>query len=760
MGVRVPRLVESPGMAAEESPKPTSPAALADGSGREPAPEPRGIAGVDGVAGLLHRVREHKMVQWGLAYIGAAITIAHGEELMGHAFGWRENFELYLMAFLVVGFPVALTLAWYHGHRGLARISGGESMVASVLLVVAALLWLVLVRTQGNGHKEISPQVAAQPPPAHATTAQAQVAEAPAAASPAPPARPAAGSRPRIAVLPFQNLSPDPNNAFFTDGVHEEILTALANHAPGLEVISRTTMDTYKSRPVTVQTLARDLNCNYVLEGSVRREGDDVRLTLLLIDALNDSHVWARDYDRKLVSAMALESEVAAAVAAQLSQRFAGAGEDSSATTDPLAYDLYLKGRTAADNARQASSAQGFLDAGQLFDRALRLAPNFVRAYLQRANLQVERFVFNYASADDTLPEAHRDLATAQHLAPADPAVIATAAVVAYAEKDYERSLALFESAEAGGLADPALLDWQDALLFAMGRYEQAVALSRRLAELDPKNERAQWRSWYMQMELHQYADALRVTELGIQRGQEADKWRGLHAAVLFYAAGDLAPRRAFFGKAFAVPWKSPQDVQDNVEDAYEELPLEHRYADLRKLVDSSPTEDWNCTYVEWPVYRVGRTPIADIRGWTDLYLNDRKEARRDGQRVLDYLKRNSETQWNRWYRLLLRADAQLFMGDANGANTTAAQSVALTHATPDISDQMNAYVRSVQIMAWSSSKEDAVRRLDELAIAIPGLWPGEIAGNPVYSIPLTPLTSYQALTERLTAQMRASGLK
>ena len=85
-------------------------------------------------------------------------------------------------------------------------------------------------------------------------------------------------ARPRIAVLPFENLSPDPNNAFFTDGMHEEILTALANGVPGLDVISRTTMDTYKGKVVTAPTLAKELHCNYVLEGSMRREGSQVRL--------------------------------------------------------------------------------------------------------------------------------------------------------------------------------------------------------------------------------------------------------------------------------------------------------------------------------------------------------------------------------------------------------------------------------------------------------------------------------------------------
>ncbi|HEY1890915.1 MAG TPA: hypothetical protein VGG63_10940 [Steroidobacteraceae bacterium] len=101
---------------------------------------------MDGVAGLLGRVREHKIAQWALAYIGAAITVAHGEELMAHAFAWNDGIARGLMGVLVAGFPVVLGLAWYHGHKGLTRVSQGELMVGSILLVIAALLLVALVR--------------------------------------------------------------------------------------------------------------------------------------------------------------------------------------------------------------------------------------------------------------------------------------------------------------------------------------------------------------------------------------------------------------------------------------------------------------------------------------------------------------------------------------------------------------------------------------------------------------------------------------
>src|SRR5262249_54024047 len=131
-----------------------------------------------------------------------------------------------------------------------------------------------------------------------------------------------ATDKPRIAVMPFENLSPDPDNAFFTDGMHEEVMTALANSAPDLDVISRTTMMTYKGKPVTIAQVAKDLGCTYVLEGSVRRDGHQVRFTVQLIDAATDNHVWAQDYTRRLKDALDIQTEVAGQVASQLSVRF------------------------------------------------------------------------------------------------------------------------------------------------------------------------------------------------------------------------------------------------------------------------------------------------------------------------------------------------------------------------------------------------------------------------------------------------------
>jgi hypothetical protein len=263
-----------------------------------------------------------------------------------------------------------------------------------------------------------------------------------------------------------------------------------------------------------------------------------------------------------------------------------------------------------------------------------------------------------------------------------------------------------------------------------------------------------------MLMEMHQYPEALRLTDIGIARGRDVAGWQQSRAYVLFYAGGDLGAIRAFFGERLTEPLRTQEDVDSKLFDNWEMLMLEHRFRELRTLLDGVAVSTWNSTYILWPLRRVGLSPVAELRGWNDLLLADHEAAAHDGRQILDFLEHTAANQWNRWYREMLRADAQLFMGDGAAANRNAAAGLALTHETRDVSDQMNALIMTTRIQAWTDAKEEAVTQLDRLATAVPGLWPGEIGGDPLYSVPLTPLASYRDLTARLSAQMRASGIK
>ena len=147
-------------------------------------------------------------------------------------------------------------------------------------------------------------------------------------------------------MLPFENLSRDPNNAYFADGIQEEILTRLASIAD-LRVISRTSTQHYQSKPKNLGEIAKQLGVAHILEGSVQKSGDVVRVNVQLIKAASNSHLWADTFDRKLTDVFAVESEVAKAVADQLRAKLTGREEQVIAakpTDNPEAYDAYLRG--------------------------------------------------------------------------------------------------------------------------------------------------------------------------------------------------------------------------------------------------------------------------------------------------------------------------------------------------------------------------------------------------------------------------------
>src|SRR5262249_42535657 len=149
-----------------------------------------------------------------------------------------------------------------------------------------------------------------------------------------------------IAVLPFENRSRDPDNAYFADGIHDEILTSLSKVAD-LKVISRTSTQHYKSAPENLPEIARQLGVAYILEGSMQKSGDAVRVNVQLIKAANDSHLWAETFDRKLTDIFSVESEVAKTIAEQLQAKLTESEEQALAakpTNNPEAYDAYLRG--------------------------------------------------------------------------------------------------------------------------------------------------------------------------------------------------------------------------------------------------------------------------------------------------------------------------------------------------------------------------------------------------------------------------------
>src|SRR5213075_406364 len=184
-----------------------------------------------------------------------------------------------------------------------------------------------------------------------------------------------------IAVLPFENRSRDPDNAYFADGIQDEILTRLSKIAD-LKVISRTSTQHYKIAPENLPEIAKQLGVAYILEGGVQKSGEAVRVNVQLIKAANDSHLWAETFDRKLTDIFSVETEVAKAIADQLRAHLTGREEQVIAakpTDNPEAYDAYLRG--LAYTLKTAATPANAIAAQKYLREAVRLDPNFALSW-------------------------------------------------------------------------------------------------------------------------------------------------------------------------------------------------------------------------------------------------------------------------------------------------------------------------------------------------------------------------------------------
>ncbi len=289
-----------------------------------------------------------------------------------------------------------------------------------------------------------------------------------------------------IAVLPLENLSHDPDNAYFAEGMQDEILTRLAKIAD-LKVISRTSTQKYKSAPDNLREIAKQLGVGNVLEGSVQKSGDAVRVNVQLINALNDAHLWGDVYERKLTDIFAVESDIAKTIADTLQAKLTGAEKQLIAaqpTTDLTAYELYLKGRSlwskrGGENLRQAI---GF------YEQAIARDPKYALAYSGLAEAYVLLPAYTTTAPQDAYPTAKaaalKALQLDEKLAEAHTAL---GLLLCFGDLDMAGSISEFQRAIALNPNYATAHHWYgNGPLVALGRFEEAIAEGKRAIELDP----------------------------------------------------------------------------------------------------------------------------------------------------------------------------------------------------------------------------------------------------------------------------------
>jgi TolB-like protein len=293
-----------------------------------------------------------------------------------------------------------------------------------------------------------------------------------------------------IAVLPFENLSRDPDNAYFADGIQDEILTRLAKIAD-LKVISRTSTQHYKSAPENLREIARQLGVAHVLEGSVQKSGDVVRVNVQLIKAANDSHLWADTFDRKLTDIFSVESEVAKAIADQLQAKLTGREEQVIAaipTDNTEAYDAYLRG--LAYTLKAYSRPTNFLAAQKHLKEAVRLDPKFALAWALLSYVDARGYITTALQPTDALREEARHAAkTALTLQPnLGEAILAMGHYHYACLKDYDTAVLYFEQARQFLPNSSQIPESLAYVARRRGQWDQSELYFNEAERLDPRN--------------------------------------------------------------------------------------------------------------------------------------------------------------------------------------------------------------------------------------------------------------------------------
>jgi TolB-like protein/class 3 adenylate cyclase/Tfp pilus assembly protein PilF len=293
-----------------------------------------------------------------------------------------------------------------------------------------------------------------------------------------------------IAVLPFENRSDDKANAYFADGIQEEILTRLAKIAD-LKVISRTSTQHYKSAPENLPEIAKQLGVAYILEGSVQKSGDAVRVNVQLIKAANDSHLWADTFDRKLIDIFSVESEVARAIADQLRAKLSGREEEVMAvkpTNNPEAYDAYLRG--LAYTLKTLPTPVNALGAQKYLREAVRLDPKFALGWALLSIVDARNYRTQSLQPTVALrEEARRAAETALTLQPnLGEAILAKGTYHYTCLKDYDTAVRYFEQARQLLPNSSSIPEWLAYVARRRGQWDRSEAYFNEAKSLDPRN--------------------------------------------------------------------------------------------------------------------------------------------------------------------------------------------------------------------------------------------------------------------------------
>jgi TolB-like protein/Tfp pilus assembly protein PilF len=475
-----------------------------------------------------------------------------------------------------------------------------------------------------------------------------------------------------IAVLPFENLSEDKANAYFADGIQEEILTRLAKIAD-LKVISRTSTQRYQSKPGNLAEIAKQLGVANILEGSVQKAADQVRVNVQLVNAQTDSHLWAETYDRKLTDIFGVESEIAKGIAASLQAKLTGREEQALAvkpTNNPEAYDAYLRG--LAFEARSGYSNDALRKTIDSYERAVQLDSNFAVAWarLSRAHAY---FYFHNVDPIAARPDvAKRALENAQKLQPNSPETLLALGYYQYwVLRDYalaKTAFGLVSKLLPGSSEVPNALG---AVTRREGHWDESVAYWEQALALDPRNVDLLVNAGWTYAVLRQFPAALKLYDRALDIIPNDSDVMAAEAGI-HQAQGNLQEAAKFLTEVSA---QTVSDAAFGIK--ITQLRLERNFSEAVRLLQARQVQFHFASEIDKAGNQVLLAGVQHLAG-------DTTGARATAQQARNTLEPLCKNQPNNHYVVALLSVAYAVLGEKDSALKEAERAIVLLPSAKD----------------------------------------------------------------------------
>src|SRR5437879_282199 len=619
------------------------------------------------MSGFFEELKRRKVYRVAAAYIIAAgfiIQIASAVFPAWELPNWAFRFVVVL---LLIGFPISLILAWAYDltPQGIRATPAPRTHRRQNLIMLIAIG--VVVSAVGGFF--LFPRASAR------------------------------NVEKSIAVLPFQSLSDEKENAYFADGMQDDILTNLSKIGD-LKVISRMSVMSYRGDGVrNAREIGKALGVATLLEGSVRRAGNRVRVNVQLINANNDEHIWAEDYDRDLTDVFAIQTDLAQKIASALQAKLSPNEKerfDRRPTQNPDAYLLFVQAHDYANRTDMFRDTS--LKAEQLFEQATKLDPNFAAAFAGLS--MVESWMYH---SFDLLParreKARRTGDEALRLQPDLPeAHLALGFSYYYGDRDYERALAEFEVAKRGLPNDAQDYMAIGAIQRRQGKWVESTANLEKAAELDPKNSSVLLNLGYNYMSTRNFEAADKIFDRGIEAAPESFGSRALKSELAIRWKGDISVVEKEL--ASMPPGVDPQGLVTLGRAGV--LTLQRKFKEALQVIQQFRGETL--------LVRASVTcPKASLEGTLYLYLDDKVNAHSAFERariIAEQLVRENPDDAARHGQLGLILAG---LGQKDAAIAEGKRAVELLPESPDAFEGPDVTVVLAQMYAWTGDSAAAV---------------------------------------------------